>query len=79
MSSPLPIDLVQDAATDCSVVASLCAGVARSERGYDKVRQPRNLYLSIANKRRSFLTKYFLSTVNWGCQLYHRMASTLFD
>lgn len=32
-----PIDLVQDAATDCSVVASLCAGVARAERGHDKL------------------------------------------
>ncbi|KAF9731412.1 PALB protein [Paraphaeosphaeria minitans] len=37
MSSPRPIDLVQDAATDCSVVASLCAGIARTERGYDKI------------------------------------------
>ncbi|KAK3115596.1 cysteine protease [Teratosphaeriaceae sp. CCFEE 6253] len=31
------IDLVQDAATDCSVVASLCAGVARAERGHSKI------------------------------------------
>jgi len=31
------IDIVQDAATDCSVVASLCAGVARAERGYAKI------------------------------------------
>jgi hypothetical protein len=28
---------VQDAATDCSVVASLCALVARGERGHAKV------------------------------------------
>ncbi|PSN62418.1 cysteine proteinase [Corynespora cassiicola Philippines] len=28
------IDLVQDAATDCSVVASLCAGIARAECGH---------------------------------------------
>ena len=27
-----PIDLVQDVTTDCSVVASLCAATARSER-----------------------------------------------
>ena len=27
------IDLVQDITTDCSVVASLCAATARSERG----------------------------------------------
>lgn len=31
------IDLVQDITTDCSVVASLCAAVARSERGFPKV------------------------------------------
>lgn len=31
------VDLVQDAATDCSVVASLCAGTARAERGHPKV------------------------------------------
>ncbi|EMD00076.1 hypothetical protein BAUCODRAFT_63830 [Baudoinia panamericana UAMH 10762] len=31
------IDLVQDAATDCSVVASLCAVVARAERGHAKI------------------------------------------
>jgi calpain-7 len=37
MSSPHPIDLVQDAASDCSVVASLCAGVARADRGHDEV------------------------------------------
>jgi calpain-7 len=37
MSSSRLIDLVQDAASDCSVVASLCAGVARAERGHDQV------------------------------------------
>jgi calpain-7 len=31
------IDVVQDAATDCSVVASLCAGVARAERSHAKI------------------------------------------
>ncbi|KAF2466646.1 calpain-like protease palB/rim-13 [Lindgomyces ingoldianus] len=35
MGTTRAIDLVQDAATDCSVVASLCAGIARSERGHD--------------------------------------------
>ncbi|KAJ8111713.1 hypothetical protein OPT61_g5757 [Boeremia exigua] len=39
MSSSRPIDLVQDAASDCSVVASLCAGVARAERGHDQMLQ----------------------------------------
>lgn len=32
------IDLVQDAATDCSVVASLSAVTARAELGHAKVR-----------------------------------------
>ena len=29
-------DLVQDMTSDCSVVASLCAGAARAERGHPK-------------------------------------------
>ncbi|KAK1069244.1 cysteine protease [Friedmanniomyces endolithicus] len=37
MSFVRNIDLVQDAATDCSLVASLCAGAARAERGYSKI------------------------------------------
>jgi hypothetical protein len=43
MSSSRTIDLVQDAATDCSVVASLCALVARGERGHAKVSIPNAL------------------------------------
>ncbi|KZF25017.1 PALB protein [Xylona heveae TC161] len=31
------VDLVQDITTDCSVVASLCAGTARAERGHAKI------------------------------------------
>ena len=31
------IDLAQDIATDCSVVASLCAGIARVRKGHGKV------------------------------------------
>ena len=31
------IDLVQDLTNDCSVVASLCAGTARAERGHPSV------------------------------------------
>lgn len=31
------IDLVQDITTDCSVVASLCAGTARALKGHGKV------------------------------------------
>jgi calpain-7 len=37
MSSSRTIDLVQDAASDCSVVTSLCAAIARAERGHDQV------------------------------------------
>lgn len=37
MASQSNIDLVQNAATDCSVVASLCAGVARFESGHPKI------------------------------------------
>ena len=32
-----PSDLVQDITTDCSVVASLCAGSARVSRGHSEV------------------------------------------
>jgi hypothetical protein len=31
------IDLVQDVTADCSVVASLCAAVARTDHGFEKV------------------------------------------
>ena len=31
------LDLAQDAITDCSIVASMCAAVSREERGYSKV------------------------------------------
>ncbi|KAF2033394.1 calpain-like protease palB/rim-13 [Setomelanomma holmii] len=37
MSSSRTIDLVQDAATDCSVVTSLCAAIARAERGHEQM------------------------------------------
>jgi hypothetical protein len=37
MTRNLTIDLVQDVATDCSVVASLCALASRAERGHAKV------------------------------------------
>lgn len=37
MEYPKKIDLVQDAATDCSVVASMCSGVARAERSHAKI------------------------------------------
>lgn len=37
MQASRTVDLVQDAATDCSVVASLCAGAARAETGHAKI------------------------------------------
>lgn len=37
MESADRIDLVQDMTSDCSVVASLCAGSSRAERGHPKV------------------------------------------
>lgn len=37
MQRQTPSDFVQDAATDCSVVASLAAGAARAHNGHDKV------------------------------------------
>ena len=37
MQTDAPIDLVQDAATDCSVVASMCTAISRAERGHDEV------------------------------------------
>jgi len=37
MSAINQIDLVQDITTDCSVVASLCAGTARAVKGHGKV------------------------------------------
>jgi hypothetical protein len=38
MHLSVPMDLVQDMTSDCSVVASLCALTSRTERGFPKVR-----------------------------------------
>lgn len=43
------VDLVQDMTSDCSVVASLCAGAARAERGHPRVRR-RPFRSEMANK-----------------------------
>lgn len=37
MRSTQPIDLVQDAASNCSVVASMCSAMARTELGYSNL------------------------------------------
>jgi hypothetical protein len=80
MSSSQPMDLVQDAATDCSVVASLCAAVARHERGYEKVCvNPTTPCFSITNKTRSSLLSCILLTVTWESRSYLPTANISFD
>ena len=37
MTTNAVMDLVQDLTTDCSVVASLCAGTSRAEKGHARV------------------------------------------
>nr|KMM70327.1 PALB protein [Coccidioides posadasii RMSCC 3488] len=44
MMSKNPMDLVQDVTTDCSVVASLCAGVSQDVRGYPQLAQTIKMY-----------------------------------
>lgn len=41
------VDLVQDITTDCSVVASLCAISARTERGHPDVTLPYTCNISL--------------------------------
>ncbi|KAK5135009.1 hypothetical protein LTR08_005669 [Meristemomyces frigidus] len=50
------IDLVQDAATDCSVVASLCAAVARAEHNHAKI-LPSVIYPHDAENGRPLISK----------------------
>lgn len=54
MKQEEPMDLAQDAVTDCSIVASMCAAVSSEERGHAKVKmhplkvfKPRNLLMTI--------------------------------
>jgi calpain-7 len=49
VKGPVKIDLVQDMTSDCSVVASLCAGTARAERGHGKVSATVHLLISAEN------------------------------
>ena len=47
MTTEGDIDLVQDLTSDCSVIASLCAGISRAARGHPKVSMlPSRLLLS---------------------------------
>lgn len=48
------LDFVQDAATDCSVVASLCTAAARAERGHDQVGQEISRSVHLINRYRCF-------------------------
>ena len=43
------IDLIQDVTTDCSVVASLCAGTARASHGHSRVNLIQWLHLLSSN------------------------------
>ena len=50
------IDLVQDLTSDCSVVASLCAGTARAESGHTKVRSIRPRATRISNRGKQIIS-----------------------
>lgn len=80
MSSSRSIDLVQDAASDCSVVASLCAGVARAERGHDQVRGFSSVAkLVLTNDHcRCSKTSFTRSIRIWEGPSHRPMASTSF-
>lgn len=80
MSSLRPIDLVQDAASDCSVVASLCAGVARAERGHDQVRGSLSVVRFVLTNAycRSSKTSFTHSTRIWEGRSCRPTASTSF-
>jgi calpain-7 len=52
------IDLVQDAATDCSVVASLTAAHARRDRGFEKVSCLKTAESILANISSFYLAQY---------------------
>lgn len=63
------IDLVQDAATDCSVVASMCAGVARVEKGHSKIiRKVMHPYDSVADLPMMSRNGKYIACLNFnGC------------
>ena len=57
MTAENDIDLIQDVTTDCSVVASLCAGIARASRGHSKVHPTRELDPFVSNE----ILDYFIN------------------
>jgi hypothetical protein len=80
MSSSRTIDLVQDAASDCSVVTSLCAAIARAERGHDQVSMLRKRpHLQYTDEKRCSQTSFILSTNISASQSRPRMESTWYD
>ncbi|KAM3070820.1 cysteine protease [Clarireedia jacksonii] len=65
MTATKDIDLVQDITTDCSVVASLCAGTARASKGHTTILRPYDKTLS--RPRASGNGKYILRLQFNGC------------
>ncbi|KIW17234.1 hypothetical protein PV08_04425 [Exophiala spinifera] len=66
MQANEPMDLVQDLTSDCSVVASLCAGVSRAQAGHPKILRSivhpydyENDQISISPNRKYILRLYF--------------------
>lgn len=77
MSSSRTIDLVQDAASDCSVVTSLCAAIARTERGHDQVRTFRQSLISYVDRVRCSPINSIRSTNTLAGPSYPPMESIL--
>ncbi|KAK5050412.1 hypothetical protein LTR84_003693 [Exophiala bonariae] len=69
MHIPEEMDLVQDMTSDCSVVASLCAGTSRVERGHPKILRSIVYPYDYANDRISLSPngKYILKLYFNGC------------
>jgi hypothetical protein len=79
MSSSLTIDLVQDAASDCSVVTSLCAAVARAERGHEQVSNFNQAATLYTNKQRCLRTSSTLSINSSASRSRRRTANMSYD
>ena len=76
------VDLVQDAATDCSVVASLSTAIARFERGHSEVWKASSFCSfsgsgSSTNASSFWLPTSIRSTRRIDVQCYRRTANTL--
>lgn len=70
------MDLVQDMTSDCSVVASLCAGIARVERGHPKVPKSINsLNVRLGSRSRSSDQLFTLMTTKMIEYYFHKMGN----